>query len=265
MHLNDDYIVIGPNGQHINCGSLDGIMKVPILAEGILNMAGNAVGATWQGFEHKTTEAILSLRAHGKINKVEDIVIVFIDELFKALTPFHNLYAKAFECEPIDYAEITNMRIDIAQMRNKFLPGLPATKMIHTFISMMPNTLGLNVIELGTAYQALMFFQDKAKRAATFPVAQLEASRENFLHVSHESWEQLLTNVSTTCKIAIPTEIDQRTKTECREFDRLVREGVERTHACDEALKVARQVGSKDAFNGWLDKEFGIDTETHMK
>ena len=261
MNLPDDYTVMGPNGQHMNCGSLDGIMKIPMLADGILNMAATGVQNKWKGFENRSADAILSLRAHGRISKVEDIVIVFIDELFKHLTPFHHLYAKVFDGEPVDYAAITNMRMDIAQLKNKYLPGLPAGQIIGPFVAAIPNTIGLNVVDLGMAYQSLMFFQEKARIAAVFPPDMLEANRANFLKISGECWESLLGSVTAACKVEIPIEIAQRAKLESREYDRLVREGVERTAACEAAVTSVRQAGSKEAFYGWFDKEFGIDVD----
>jgi len=261
MNLPDDYTVMGPNGQHMNCGSLDGIMKIPMLADGILNMVANDVRNKWEGFQHKTVDSILTLRAHGRISKVEDVIVIFIDELFKNLTPFHSLYTKVFEREPIDYATITNIRTYIAQLKNKYLPGLPAEQMICPFVSVLPNTIGLNVVDVGMAYQALMFFHEKARQAAVFSPELLEANRENFLKISSGSWRDLLATVTFACKTEIPEEVARRSKSESREYDRLVREGVERNAACEAALTTVRQAGSKNTFYGWFDKEFDIDTD----
>jgi len=261
MNLPDDYTVVGPDGQCMNFDSLDEIMKNPMMADSILHMAGIAVEKKWQIFERTTTDLVFSLRAHGNISNVEDVVVVFIDELFKALTPFHQLYAKVFEHNPIDYSAVTNMRTEIAQMQNKFLPGLPLEGMLSAFVSVVPNTVGINIVDIGMAYQSLMFFHDKVQAAKTFPPETIEASREHFVRMSHEGWTNLLTSVSQTCKAELPTEVVPRAIREAREYRRLVREGLDRNKACDEAFKVIRQAGSKEAFYAWFDKEFNIDSE----
>ena len=237
--------------------SMEAMMKNPQIAKGFMNMAAGNVQHRWTDMIKMTLDALMTLRSHGHIEGVEDIMRIYVEEVVSKLAPVHQQYAQVFENNPIDYAAVKAARDEVKTVYAKYVSGVDAKSMVAGLMAAVPTALTGAVMDLGTAYQNLMFVHNKAK--AGLKLEALEQNREYFIKISRDSWDDMMKAITDVSHTDVPEDIVARSEREHREFERLIREGLSRDVAIQESVKTVSKIGSKESFYNWFDKEFGID------
>lgn len=252
------YMMQSGDGKLIPVNSLDEVLKDPKVANSLMTQVAMEVSNQWVSFDGMARDVMLSLRAHGRICGVEDVAVIFVKELFNTLMPLHTQYARVFDDAPLDYPQIKQHRGELNQLKTKYLKGLPEG-ILRVMVPNLPDVFMQELVELGTAYQSLMYIHNKCKVA--FDKEHMDESRENYIRLCTECWENLMKSILDASLNLVPQPIASRSEREAREYNRLIREGLNAETAYSEAMKTVNAAGSKEGFYKSMDVEFKIDAD----